>query len=759
MRKIRVNTGINFLWTLRLGENEVDWAYYDLTLEMTKPSHAKEIIDFTIEGSVLKFPYKPNQCGQYIISAYLNRYKPTEAVLDNKVFEAVRWSWNTSDESDDLVSETLSLEGNMQVAGNSASVDLSEYYTKEEIDTKFETTLSVEDLETYNFASESWVTANYQPKGDYQPAGNYLTSIPSEYITEDELTNRGYITGGDLDKYVTEDELETRLEGLEGGSGNVDLTGYATEQWVEDKGYITESEIDGKGFITSIPAQYVTESELANKGYITESEIDGKGFITSIPAQYVTESELAKKNYVTQDDLTFGDFNLDGYYTKFEADELFVQKGEVNMDDYATIYQLAMKQDKLVSGTNIKTVNGESIIGEGNISFDEFANKQEALVSGVNIKTINGQSILGEGDIMITGGDAPDMTGYVTTVELNNKGFITSIPDEYITEEELNERNYATVDSVEAKQDVLVVGQNIKTINGKSILGAGNIQINANAEVDLSGYYTKSEVDEIVSNIDTGGEAPDLTGYATESWVTANYQPKGDYQPAGNYLTSIPDEYITESELNKAISNIQIPSVDLTGYATENWVENKGYLTNIPEEYVTSSELETRLEGINVEVADEVPTLTIDFETGEYNDRFLVETIFQRLLNNKPCNIVLLRDEANGEEIPTYSMTDVNSYQFQLDNTVCVLSFDVVGKSWYNVTMFREASLETPSAEYYKVAQISVNTDTCYTEVNNLKATVAKKVTGDGISTIKKMTQAEYDAITPDTNTLYIIVE
>ena len=92
----------------------------------------------------------------------------------------------------------------------------------------------------------------------------------------------------------------------------------------------------------------------------------------------------------------------------------------------------------------------------------------------------------------------------------------------------------------------------------------------------------------------------DLTGYATESWVSANYQPKGDYQPAGNYLTSIPDEYITESELNKAISNIQIPSIDLTGYATENWVENKGYLTNIPEEYVTSSELETRLEGLDI---------------------------------------------------------------------------------------------------------------------------------------------------------------
>ena len=189
MRKIRVNTGLDFLWTLRLGENEVDWAYYDLTLEMTKPSHAKEIIDFTVEGSVLKFNYKPNQCGQYIISAYLNRYKPDETILDNKVFEAVRWSWNTTEENDNLVATTLELEGNIEVVNSGPKIDISNYYTKEEVDAIVEGVVKVENLESYNFATESWVTANYQVKGDYQPAGNYLTSIPSEYVTETELNN------------------------------------------------------------------------------------------------------------------------------------------------------------------------------------------------------------------------------------------------------------------------------------------------------------------------------------------------------------------------------------------------------------------------------------------------------------------------------------------------------------------------------------------------------------------------------------------
>jgi hypothetical protein len=43
------------------------------------------------------------------------------------------------------------------------------------------------------------------------------------------------------------------------------------------------------------------------------------------------------------------------------------------------------------------------------------------------------------------------------------------------------------------KQDTLVSGTNIKTINGSSILGSGNITIDSGG--DLSDYYTKSEID------------------------------------------------------------------------------------------------------------------------------------------------------------------------------------------------------------------------------------------------------------------------
>lgn len=105
---------------------------------------------------------------------------------------------------------------------------------------------------------------------------------------------------------------------------------------------------------------------------------------------------------------------------------------------------VSTKQATLVSGTNIKTVNNQSLLGSGNITiqsggttdYDELDNRpsingitlsgsntgatlglQDALVSGTNIKTVNSTSLLGSGDISIIG--LPSQTGqsgkYLTT--------------------------------------------------------------------------------------------------------------------------------------------------------------------------------------------------------------------------------------------------------------------------------------------------------------------------------------------------------
>jgi hypothetical protein len=59
---------------------------------------------------------------------------------------------------------------------------------------------------------------------------------------------------------------------------------------------------------------------------------------------------------------------------------------------------IGSKQNTLISGTNIKTINSTTLLGSGDLTV------QPTLVSGTNIKTINSNSILGSGDLVITGG-------------------------------------------------------------------------------------------------------------------------------------------------------------------------------------------------------------------------------------------------------------------------------------------------------------------------------------------------------------------
>ena len=137
----------------------------------------------------------------------------------------------------------------------------------------------------------------------------YITSIPSEYITDSELTAKGY---------ATEDYVTTAIDNaqLSGSGETVDMTKYALKTDVPTS---TSQLTNDSNFITSIPSEYITETELTAKGYLTEhqdishladkSDIPTKtseltndsGYLTSIPSEYVTDSELTAKGYATED--------------------------------------------------------------------------------------------------------------------------------------------------------------------------------------------------------------------------------------------------------------------------------------------------------------------------------------------------------------------------------------------------------------------------------------------------------------------------
>lgn len=108
------------------------------------------------------------------------------------------------------------------------------------------------------------------------------------------------------------------------------------------------------------------------------------------------------------------------------------------------------------------------------------------LSGALNIKSINGQSLLGTGDITIEGGSGgtTEETDPIFTEWLSDNNTIVG---SVYADEGLNS---ITVEDLEGNTNNVP----FKTINGNTIVGEGNITIQGGA--DMSNYYDKTESDE-----------------------------------------------------------------------------------------------------------------------------------------------------------------------------------------------------------------------------------------------------------------------
>ena len=275
-------------------------------------------------------------------------------------------------------------------------------------------------------------------------------------------------------------------------------------------------------------------SDMATFRSVATNDVLFSGLIQNITinGEAVTKDNIIQKFDAVSNSSTGGG-TVDAY-TKEEADTKFASKDELtNVQTVANDadtkvdaltprvegVETAMndKQDLLVSGTNIKTINNQSILGEGNIEVSgdvdltnyytkpeadgKFATitaineqaadisalqtamngKQPTLVSGTNIKTINNESLLGEGNIEVA-----KKTDIPSTDNLATKDELTAV--ETVANNANTKADAATsrIESVETslgnKQDILVSGTNIKTINSQSILGSGDLTISGVSE-------------------------------------------------------------------------------------------------------------------------------------------------------------------------------------------------------------------------------------------------------------------------------------
>ena len=326
--------------------------------------------------------------------------------------------------------------------------------------------------------------------------------------------------------------------------------------WTAEKGnYYTKSEVDtsletkaNKTEIPTVPtnvsaftndAGYLTEHQSLDN-YYTKTESDGK-YATQVVvneeiATRIREIRDVKDAIKTKADKTeiptvptnVSAFTNDaGYLTEHQSLNDYYTKTEVNAS-------LEAKADK----SEIPSLNGYAT--------EKWVGQQGYLTEHQQLKTINGETIVGEGNITISGGEETDpiwtaeKVNYYTKTEVNtsleskaNKTEIPTVPTNvsaftndagYLTEHQSLDNYYTKTESDGKYATQVVVNEEI----------AARISDVREVKATLESKADKSEI-------------PSLNGYATEQWVGQQ-----------GYLTQHQslDNYYTKSEIDGIVGNI-----------------------------------------------------------------------------------------------------------------------------------------------------------------------------------------------------------
>lgn len=435
-----------------------------------------------------------------------------------------------------VINAILVNNGNMTV--KVTEVDLTNKgYTKDEVDEKLAAKQGVFTPQAPLAFNEdksqlSVDLSGYQPVGDYALKSDIPTKV-SELTNDSNFVTEAEVSGdlaGKADKTYVDEQLATK-QPVGDYATKTELANKADSSVVEslstqvatntsDISIIkTKQEEDGDK-IDSLDKEMATKQDLLVSGTniktINSQSLLGEGNIeiesgSNIPFLFINSTTHLSGDFAAVKNAIANKTPFELYYVNIlgygdiAAPEVCFVSGE---NIQATFH--------FESGTTNHTLVQTTITPTGVTAATSYHSYQEQLVSGTNIKTINGESILGEGNLEISGsGGTTDYTQLtnkpqINSVELsgnkslsdlgiptktseltNDSGFLTSIPDEYVTETELNA-------GLGNKQDTLVSGTNIKTVNGESLLGSGNIDIESVSNPVTYGSGTQPQVHTIL---------------------------------------------------------------------------------------------------------------------------------------------------------------------------------------------------------------------------------------------------------------------
>lgn len=338
-----------------------------------------------------------------------------------------------------------------------------------------------------------------------------------------------------------------------------------------------------------------------------------------------------------------------------------IDEHNTNIESHPDIRQeLNSKQDTLIAGSNITIIDGiiSSLGAQGGVTTDykELGNKPKinnvTLVDNVSLEDLGVQPVgtyITEEDLDNKGYLTAVPTGYITEEELNSYNFLTEIPEDYYTNTQ-NEEIYAKKEDLNNKQNVLTAGDNItiETVDENTVISANipeqyitedellernyinsdylTTQLNKKQNLMRAGnnirFYQNADGSYTISAVD-GQSSPSIASYnalnnkpqiggveliGNKSLTQLGIQPAGEYSPV---LT--------------AGYNITIDNVD----------NNTVISAVIPEDICTDAELEARL----LTKADKGTTLE-DYNIEDAYTKTETDEFFNVYLDNKISDIV-----------------------------------------------------------------------------------------------------------------------
>lgn len=397
----------------------------------------------------------------------------------------------------------------------------SETYTKSEVDQKIQT-----ETATYKGLFDKWSDVPFDSAsypidwGSFPPDNNDYIVIRDASLYATKWIS-GNADGYNVGDYVVEyNEIDNAYSGtyicIEYNAGSMDLPSEDSEHWQR----VTEN----PNYKGTWRFKYAQSGEYAPFNFLPEYQINEEPLTTSQIAALDSGITAAK---VTK---------LDELPTKNELQT-----------------ELAGKQDTLVSGANIKTFAGQSLLSSGDVIQKVAIPAGNHLVMpngsyvavikyggvtmlftpstpGANILRLQGQPAVSTPDTDKATYDFGSQSFHFGTIGSSaDTASVMFISGTAVAASTSNSSVSGYQNSPVVLQDKLVSGTNIKTINGTSLLGSDDIQISADTSDCVKFGETISALNHYLK-IDGGGEPFSLMLIVALDDITSEYLVRGDNQ-------------------------------------------------------------------------------------------------------------------------------------------------------------------------------------------------------------------------------------